>query len=290
MKKCLHCSQIYNSNLQVCDQCHETPQIIDGFTAYAPSLAGESSGFKAGYFGDLAALEGENFWFRSRNKIITWAVETYASDFSSMLEVGCGTGFVLSGLTTQFPDAKFMGSEIFTSGLSFARQRLPSAELVQMDARQIPFSEEFDLIGAFDVLEHIKEDETVLGEVFGAIKSGGTLIASVPQHPWMWSAADDYACHERRYTACELSGKLNRAGFEILLSTSFVTLLLPPMVLSRLINRKRTDSYDPCAEMQINPSLNKFFEMCLSVELACIKRGLRFPVGGSRLVIARKPA
>jgi len=122
------------------------------------------------------------------------------------------------------------------------------------------------------------------------LKPNGVLIASVPQHPWMWSAADEYACHERRYTMRELRKKMTRAGFDILVDTSFVSILLPPMALSRIMNRKKTQSYDPRLEMNINPILNSCFEACLFLELACIKRGIRFPVGGSRLVVARKPS
>ncbi|MBW4710824.1 class I SAM-dependent methyltransferase [Roseobacter sp. YSTF-M11] len=290
MKKCMNCAHIHRADLKKCDHCGQAPAVIGGFKAYAPALAREGGGFKASYFTELARLEEANFWFRARNRIVIWAAEKYAPDFSSLLEVGCGTGFVLSGLSKRFPDARFVGSEIFVDGLPFALQRVPSAELMQMDARQIPFVDEFDVVGAFDVLEHIKEDEIVLRELHSALKPGGVLLVSVPQHAWLWSAADDYACHERRYSAAELRSKIEKAGFDVLRSTSFVTTLFPAMVLSRLMNRGKKQDYDPTAEFTINPLLNAVFEKMLGLELACIKRGLNFPFGGSRLMVAKKRA
>ncbi|MEI7996904.1 MAG: class I SAM-dependent methyltransferase, partial [Methylococcaceae bacterium] len=147
--------------------------MVSGFISYAPELALEGGGgFKSGFFRDLAALEDKNFWFRSRNNLIVWALGKYNPSFRSFLEIGCGTGYVLSGISKAFPDRKFFGSEIFTTGLSFAAERLTSAHLMQMDAREIPFVEELYVIGAFDVLEHIKEDDEVLVQVHQALKPG----------------------------------------------------------------------------------------------------------------------
>jgi SAM-dependent methyltransferase len=59
------------------------------------------------------------------------------------------------------------------------------AVLFQMDARKIPFESEFDVIGAFDVLEHIEEDEKALAQIFHAVLPGGGLILTVPQHRFL---------------------------------------------------------------------------------------------------------
>jgi len=155
------------------------------------------------------------------------------------LEVGCGTGFVLSGIASAKPNMSLTGSEIFMAGLSHAVLRVPSAHFMQMDARRVPFIEEFDAIGVFDVLEHIEEDEKVLDQLYKAIKPSGVLLLTVPQHPWLWSASDEYACHVRRYTHSEVRNKILNAGFKIIRSTSFVTSLLPAMVFSRILKKKK---------------------------------------------------
>jgi SAM-dependent methyltransferase len=157
-----------------------------------------------------------------------------------------------------------------------------------MDARRIPFENEFDVIGAFDVLEHIKEDEEVLHQIYQAVRPGGGLILTVPQHPFLWSRQDDYACHVRRYSARELKDKVKRTGFAMVKMTSFVSLLLPIMILARVQKRNPALEYDPLSELKINPVLNTLFEKILDVERWMIFSGLSFPAGGSLLVIAHK--
>lgn len=262
---------------------------MNGFDSYAPDLAHNGGGFKSSYFLDLARLEDANFWFRSRNQLIIWALEHYCPDFHSFLEIGCGTGYVLSGISKKISRTSLYGSEIFITGLEFAAARLPSAKFLQMDARNIPFKSEFDVIGTFDVLEHIKEDTKVLTHVFEALKPRGLMLLTVPQHTWLWSSIDEYAFHVRRYTAVSLHEKIEAAGFSVIRSTSFVTTLLPAMIISRFIQKKVHDKkFDAKAELKFSPWLNSLFFQSLSAELALIKKGLNFPVGGSRLVVARK--
>ena len=83
------------------------------------------------------------------------------------------------------------------------------------------------------------DDEAVLASIHGALKPGGIVIVTVPQHMWLWSATDEQAMHKRRYTRRELTAKLEAAGLEILKFTSFVTVLLPVMYASRLTKRQR---------------------------------------------------
>lgn len=289
MKRCLTCGAIYPSACSGCRLCAAEPESRCGFPAYAPSLAESGGGFKASYFSELAPLEAGHFWFEGRNALVIWALGKYCPSFHSFLEIGCGTGFVLSGIGRAYPGVELSGSEIFTSGLHFAAARLPGAAFIQMDATDIPFVEEFDAIGAFDVLEHIADDEQVLLQMNAALKPGGVILLSVPQHTWLWSPVDDHACHVRRYAAGELHEKVRGGGFEILRSTSFVTSLLPALFASRLA-RKAAPAQDveAAAELRINPLLNRLFKKALDAEITMIGYGVNFPVGGSRLIIARK--
>ena len=246
-------------------------------------------GFKTHYFKELAELEAGNFWFRARNRLILWALDRYSPELNSFLEIGCGTGFVISAISKRFPEARLFGIEYLEEGLIFARQRVPTAEFTTLDARRIPYESELDAIGAFDVLEHIEEDEVVLQQICKALKPGGIVFITVPQHRWLWSAVDEYACHVRRYDANELHRKVRMAGFEIIRSTSFVSTLLPAMFLSRLLQRNKTKmTIDDVGGLRINPILNHLFEWLLIFELALIRFGAVLPVGGSRLLVARK--
>ena len=114
----------------------------------------------------------------------------------------------------------FSGSDVLCAGLDYARRRVRTANLSQMDATRMPFFNEFDVICAFDVIEHIEADTSVLAEMHRATKPGGGIVLTVPQHKWLWSAADDYAHHVRRYSRSELTKKVKSAGFEPLIVTS----------------------------------------------------------------------
>lgn len=287
MKRCLNCQGSYPTSEFSCPNCGTSPVILSGFPAYAPALAQEGGGFKASYFEELAKLEANHFWFRVRNLLIIWAIKRYTRHFQSFLEIGCGTGFVLSGIANNFPLAQLKGAEIFTAGLSFASARQPAIGFMQMDARAIPFIDEFDAIGAFDVLEHIEEDEKVLNQIHGALKMNGIMLLTVPQHAWLWSPIDDAACHVRRYSAQDLHKKVENAGFRILRSTSFVSALLPAMWLSRF-RQRLAKNIDHSAELNISPRLNWMFEKILSAEAYMIRNGANLPWGGSRLIVARK--
>lgn len=249
-----------------------------------------NSGFKNHYFKDLAKLEAENFWFSARNKLVYWALHKYSPDAKTFLEIGCGTGFVISGISKRFPELKLLGSEYLEEGLVYARQRVPAAEFTQMDARLIPHESDLDAIGAFDLLEHIEEDDIVLQQIYKALKPGGVVFITVPQHHWLWGTVDVFACHVRRYAANELHKKVCRAGFKVIRSTSFVSALLPAMYLTRLLQRnKAIMNIDDVTGLRINPSLNKILEWLLSFDLALIRAGISLPVGGSRLLVACKP-
>jgi SAM-dependent methyltransferase len=264
------------------------PDVDDGHLLFAPELASHSEGFREEYFEALSGLESKNFWFRARNELILWALGKHFPGATSMLEIGCGTGFVLAGIENAFPAMNLLGSEIFGSGLALAAKRLRRATLMQMDARNIPFENEFDVVGAFDVLEHIEEDTAVLRQIFTSLQPAGGLMLTVPQHPLLWSRQDEQACHVRRYTRSQLSAKLAEAGFEMVYATSFVSLLLPLMAMSRL--KKNVDSAsDVLDELDLHPAVNSGLEKVMTFERSLVKAGVPLPVGGSLLVVARKP-
>jgi len=286
VKLCLSCRHQYETLSWQCPACSWEPENIDGRPAFSPDLAAANEGFAPHYFTDLAQSEQGNFWFESRNRLLIWAIRKYFPSAQSMLEIGCGTGFVLSELQRTFPEIRFAGSEIYPEGLRFAGNRAVGADLFQMDARRIPFDREFDVIGAFDILEHVEEDEEVLGQMYRAVRPGGGIVVTVPQHPSLWSTVDDYSFHKRRYVRQELKRKAEQAGFRPAILTSFISILLPVLFLSRLRNKSYTDSFDPLAELRIHPAINRAFMGLLSVERRCIQAGMSLPWGGSLLLVA----
>ena len=271
-----------------CPACGFTASEIDGFEAWAPALveAGGDTCFDPKNFQALAELEPRHFWFQTRNRLILWALRHYGGAPERFAEIGCGTGFVTQAVECAFPESEILGTDLFVDGLRFAAGRRKRAKLIQMDARHIPYRNHFDAIGMFDVLEHIEDDRAVLDQIWKALTPGGLMLLTVPQHRWLWSPADDVARHVRRYTACELTGKVSAAGFSVLRSTSFVALLLPVMIAARLLAGNKP--VDAAAVLRINTLLNRLFNRVMSLEISMIRVGLNFPFGGSRLLVARK--
>lgn len=288
MRLCISCAKAFDNASPRCPFCLFEPKRVNGHVAFAPELAAESKGFEAHYFGPLAEMEAGNFWFRSRNRLLIWALQRYFPEASNFLEIGCGTGFVLSGIRKALPELELCGSEVFSEGLSFAAERLPGIELFQMDARRIPFREEFDVVGAFDVLEHVEEDEEVLAQMYQATRKRGGILVTVPHHTFLWSQADDYARHVRRYETQELKDKVKRAGFDNVRVTSFVSVLLPLLIISRFKQRLTREEFDPMSEFRIGPLVNATLEKILDAERALIRTGLSLPFGGSLLLVARR--
>lgn len=292
MKICLVCQTQYADGW-TCPACAWQPASVDGLLRLlSPENQIPISGYKGEFFAPLAALESGHFWFAARNRLITWALKHYFPQAQNFLEIGCGTGFVLLGIRGAFPDLTLAGAEYFLEGLTFAQQRIPNAEFYQLDARELPFKAHYDVIGAFDVLEHIQEDEQVLEQMYQATSPNGGILLTVPQHRFLWSVADEYRHHVRRYERNELISKVEAAGFKVRYVSSFVSALMPAVLFSRWAqNRKRQQTQeipDRLTELDINPTANAIFNQVMQVETRLIQLGLKLPMGSSLLLAADK--
>ncbi len=282
MKICTVCSSRYDGEGWTCPHCG----VAAGEQKWI-TLAGalpEPSGFPNEGFDLLEAVEGDSFWFQGRNELILWALDRYFREARNLLEVGCGTGYVLAAIHRHRPEIALTGVEPFAEGLEIARRRAPDATLLQLDGRQLPFEAHFDLVAVFDVLEHVEEDYRLVAELARAVKPGGGLLVTVPQHRWLWSAVDEFSEHKRRYRASELTRLLEDGGFRMLRTTSFMSLLLPVVALSRWTQRFR--HFDPLGEYRIGRRANAVLGGSLSIERNLIRSGVSFPAGSSLLAIS----
>ena len=288
MKRCLACDQSFEAIGWQCPFCGVTPAQQSGILLFAPEIAARKESYDPAWYPDLARLEDANFWFRARNRLIRWLARRHLPPAGAFLEIGCGTGFVLKMLRDELRRGwTLTGSETHCEGLRFAMQRVGAGvEFQQIDANALPYRGEFDAIGAFDVLEHIRDDGDALRQIHAALKHDGVLIASVPQHQSLWGRYDEIGGHYRRYGAVELVGLLERQGFRMVETTSFNSLLLPLLWLSRKLRRIREATV--LDELRIGVIANAVLAGVLAVEFALITLGVRWPAGGSRVFVARK--
>ena len=266
---------------------------IEGIRCYAPQVALAEDHYPADGFGVTAEVEARSFWCRTRNRILHRVFDRFVDRERplKMLEIGCGIGGVLRELE-RIPNLRLTGSEIYLAGLRYARIALPGINFIQLDATAMPFRDEFDVVGAFDVLEHISEDELVMRGVHQALKPHGLFVVTVPQYQWMWSSLDEIVKHKRRYDRSELVGKLERAGFDVQYLTSFVTMLFPMMLAARLRGRHRAPAVDTkaafTAEVSLPRPINWAFDKIMRVDEAALRLGATLPFGGSLLAVARR--
>ena len=186
-------------------------------------------------FDRMAAQEELHWWFAARREIIRSAIERLVQLHPSarILEAGCGTGGNLEmlagfGQVRAFElDAEARKVAASKSGLAVAEGALPDA---------VPFeAERFDLIGLFDVLEHVEADEAALRTLRGRLAPGGRILLTVPAFPWLWSRHDERHHHFRRYTRRSLARAGQRAGLRVEHTFYFNTLLFPVAVGQRAL-------------------------------------------------------
>jgi SAM-dependent methyltransferase len=259
----------------------------------AASLSG---GYDPSFFDELAAIEDRHFWFRARNRLISEFSRTISSQLKPgylVLEVGCGTGNVLRALKKACQNGKVVGLDLWLDGLRHAQTR-SSAFLVQGDVRNCPFGKSFDLIGMFDVLEHVPEDLETLSALRSLLGPGGKLLLTVPAHQYLWSYFDEAALHCRRYSCDEIRRKLTAAGFEVEFLSQYMASIWPLVWVFRRMNGRSQPSHPSSArtraakEFRVIPVVNNILLFLLNLEVRWLASGYRLPIGSSLIVIARR--
>ena len=257
-----------------------------------------SGGYDPFFFDRLAQVEDRHFWFRARNRLIFELARKISSTpqrGSLVLEVGCGNGNVLRMLHKACPQGTVVGLELWFDGLRHA-QRRSGGFLVQGDVRNCPFGKPFDLVGLFDVLEHVPEERETLASLWQLLAPGGRLLLTVPAHQSLWSYFDDAAHHCRRYSTRDLRQKLTEAGFQVEFLSQFMASIYPMVWIFRKMRGLRKPSNSDgarsqaSAEFRLVPVVNQILTALLTLEARWVARGHHLPIGTSLVVIARRPA
>ena len=189
-----------------------------------------------------------------------------------------------------------IGMDLFAEGLQYAHHRM-LCHLVQGDVHKMPFGIQFDVIGLFDVLEHLPNDTQVLRNLHASLVQGGRLLLTVPAHSSLWSYFDEESHHCRRYELTELQNKLMYANYKVEYITPYMSVIFPLVWLRRRLmtgmgnHKSDTASHKrnlASGELRITPVVNDLLCLLLAQEANMISRRRRLPIGTSLLAIARK--
>lgn len=268
-------------------------KVINDIKCYHPDVAENYADYPDEGFDITDKLEAESFWARSRTRLIKSIIDRYSllPAKTNFLDVGCGTGAVIQGIMGD-TNLKITGSEIYLGGLLYAKKKLPYVEFVQFDVTQGKLPESFDMIGAFDVIEHIDDDVAAISNIYEMLRDGGYFIVTVPQYMFLWSKLDEIVKHKRRYSRKELLAKLQQQGFVVSYCSSFVFILFPLMLVSRLLDRGKKRHGATGTEfrnrVEFPKILNLIFDNIMRIDEALINLGISLPYGGSLVVVAKK--
>ncbi|HEX8968767.1 MAG TPA: methyltransferase domain-containing protein, partial [Chloroflexota bacterium] len=237
----------------------------------------------------MARREARHWWYAGMRRVALAILEDALAGRRDVriLDAGCGTG----GTTTELRRfGQVVGIDLAWEALEPARG-LGLDRLARGSVEQLPFhTASFDVATSFEVVYHlgVGSDASVFEEIHRVLKPGGLLLLRVPAHDWLRGEHDRLVHTRHRYTRPEVRHKLEAAGFQIQRLTWANTLLFPPAVAKRLLERFSHDSPDGEPDLWQPPAvLNAALENLVAVESALIPRGVPLPFGLSVLAVAR---
>jgi SAM-dependent methyltransferase len=248
-----------------------------------------SINYSSSFYKTINAVEGEHFWFRARNSLISTLVTRFSPKRQAFCEIGCGTGIILKLLSRLgYP---VTGMDINKEAIMYASRQAPKATLIHKSLlTYVPkVGKRFHTLGAFDVLEHIGEDVVFLRHCHRMLLPGGLLYLTVPAGMWLWDGIDRVSGHKRRYGKDELSSKLNEAGFRIVWFNYWQVLTLPIYWLWRVMKVREHEEKRAIEDyLKVPPEpVNTILYYMLQLEQLFLMN-IKMPIGASIIVVAQK--
>ena len=230
----------------------------------------------------------DSYWWHKGRRVVMEALlrKVLAGQTGSkILDVGCGTGANLA-LFQKF--GTVFGVDVSPDAVRYCRQRgFLNVQEGRAEALSFP-DKTFDMVAAVELLEHMQDDEKVLGEFSRVLKKGGLLFLTVPAYQFLWTEHDDALNHQRRYTLGELRDKFQRAGFVVEKGT-YMVCFTSPLFFWRLFKKifRRKKRKPKTSYVSVPDFLNKVLVYPFFLEAKVVQFG-RLPFGTSIMLVARR--
>lgn len=238
--------------------------------------------------GGSASIELTDYWwYRVRSRLLKTILEPYVGTPDRVLDVGSADGPSIGWLTAR-------GLKV---ALDIDPRGLEPGTGVCGSAMQLPFADaSFDVVGAFDVVEHCEPESAAVSELARVLVPGGRLLISVPAYQWAWTDFDDENGHHRRYTRARAIAAVEAQGLEVLRASYAFASTFPLFAAERAFRRVRQAvsgdgrrrPADVVSVPEVSPTLDRVLTWLGGVD----ERALRhrdLPFGSSVVIAARKP-
>ncbi|MBC7630259.1 bifunctional 2-polyprenyl-6-hydroxyphenol methylase/3-demethylubiquinol 3-O-methyltransferase UbiG [Aeromicrobium sp.] len=240
-----------------------------------------------GHGGSASLAENDYWWYRARTTLLKTVLADRIGHPQRVLDVGSADGPSVGWLHDH--EGLHVPLDIDLRGLT--------AGGVCGSAVNLPFADDsFDVVGAFDVVEHCESEAVALAELARVLKPGGTVMVSVPAYQWAWSSFDDANGHHRRYTRKRAVGAVEAAGLRVDRATYAFAAVFPFFAIQRVATRivervQRRDSSAPADVVElpsVSPSLSRLLLRLCRMDERLLRR-TNLPFGSSVVLAASKP-
>lgn len=227
------------------------------------------------------------WWYRARAELLRVVMEPHLGTPDRVLDVGSADG----------PSVSWLRRHGHRVAMDLDPRGLQPGDVCG-SALQLPFAtDSFDVVAAFDVVEHCAPEATALAELHRVLAPGGRLLMSVPAYTWAWTRFDDLNHHHRRYTCRRARAAIEAAGFEVVRTTYAFAGTFPffaaDRIRTRLAERRRPAPPPVPGEVPPLPAVSPMVERVLlggtGLDHRLLPR-LDLPFGSSVLVVGRKPS
>ncbi|MEO6669551.1 MAG: class I SAM-dependent methyltransferase [Ferruginibacter sp.] len=243
------------------------------------------------YVQQYAKLERQHWWFLVRQKIIVQFLQKHISQAGqkiNILNIGAA-----AGASGEFLSAYGLVTSVETEPLFIDYLRKQNIDVTEASITNLPFNDNsFDLVCAFDVIEHVEDHLQAMKEMQRVCKKGGGVCITVPAFKNLWSQHDVVNGHYRRYKKKDLELLFEKtAQLKPIETAYFNSLLFLPILITRKIsnlfrgNKKELES--DFTYFKTSPISNGLLKKIFGLELSLLKL-FHFPFGASLISFLEK--